>query len=136
MKSLLKFFLLLSTLSAVNALAYSSDELRDDCLAAEDFYSQKKSSDPYQSIRGARCMAYVAGFADGYGVGDFLATQVGVTLNAICLPNDSDLPYRLVRSVLSHLERQPPHNKASTATLVAGALSISFPCTEAPEAKK
>ena len=136
MKALIKFLLLLGACASLNAFAYSSNELREDCLAAEDFYSQKKNSAPYQSIRGARCMAYVAGFADGYGVGDFLASKVGVNLNAICLPNDSDLPYRLVRSVLSHLERQPPHNKASTATLVAGALSISFPCTEPPETKK
>jgi hypothetical protein len=82
-------------------------------------------------------MAYVAGFADGYGVGDFLSEKVGVKLNAICLPEESkDLTYRLVRAVLSHLERQPPNNKASTATLVAGALSKAFPCQETAEPKK
>lgn len=109
--------------------AYNANELRQDCLAAEDFYSQKKSADPYQSIRGARCMAYVAGFADGYGVGDYLADKVGIKLNAICLPNDSDLPYRLVRAVLAHLEKQPPQTQSSTATLVAAALSKTFPCS-------
>ncbi len=121
---------------AYEAQAYSGTELLEDCLAAEEFYTQKKNSTPYQSIRGARCMAYVAGFADGYGVGDFLANKVGIQLNAICLPTDTDLPYRLVRSVLGHLERQPPNNQASTATLVAGALSKSFPCPETQETKK
>jgi hypothetical protein len=119
-----------------DAIAYSSTELFEDCLAAEEFYTQSKNNNPYQSIRGARCMAYVAGFADGYGVGDYLAEKIGVRLNAICLPTDNDLPYRLIRSVLSHLEHQPPNNKASTATLVAGALSKSFPCPETQETAK
>lgn len=126
----------LATCCSLNAEAYTSTELREDCLAAEAFYAGNKNTNPYQSIRGARCMAYVAGFADGYGVGDFLADKVGVRLNAICLPTDSDLPYRLVRAVLSHLEHQPPNNQASTATLVAGALSKAFPCSEIPEQKK
>lgn len=130
MKPLLLFLVLLGASLSGSAFAYSSTELREDCLAAEEFYARKKNTDPYQSIRGARCMAYVAGFADGYGVGNFLADKVGVTLNAICLPNDGDLSYRLVRAVLSHLEHQPPNNQASTATLLAGALSKAFPCTE------
>lgn len=129
--------LIWACVSALPAHAYSSTELREDCMAAEEFYSQKKSSNPYQSIRGARCMAYVAGFADGFGVGDFLSEKVGVKLNAICLPEESnDLPYRLVRAVLSHLEHQPPNNQASTATLVAGALSKAFPCQETADVKK
>jgi len=118
------------------AQAYTADELRGDCLAAEEFYAAKNSSDPYQSIRGARCMAYVAGFADGYAVSDYLAEKVGVTLNAICLPKDKDLPYRLVRSVLSHLDRTPPQSTISTATLVAAALAKTFPCADQLEPKK
>ena len=99
---------LASAAFSFSAHAYTADELRGDCLAAEEFYAAKANADPYQSIRGARCMAYVAGFADGYAVSDYLAEKVGVTLNAICLPKDKDLPYRLVRSVLVHLERTPP----------------------------
>lgn len=133
MKALLLLVGLLGGCCSMNAFAYSSVELRDDCLAAEDFYSQNKNTSPYQSIKGARCMAYVAGFADGYGVGDFLAEKVGVRLNAICLPSDDDLSYRLVRAVLAHLEHQPPNNKASTATLVAGALFKTFPCDTEPK---
>lgn len=136
MKRLLPFLALLGCGLSFNAIAYSGSELRTDCLAAEEFYSQKKSTDPYQSVRGSRCLAYVAGFADGYGVADFLAEKVGVRLNAVCLPNDSDLSYRLVRAVLAHLEHQPPNNMASTATLVAGALSKTFPCAETVEPKK
>lgn len=138
MKALIHCALLLAGLLAQTAAhAYSHQELRQDCMAAEEFYSQKKNSDPYQSIRGARCMAYVAGFVDGYGVGDFLAEKVGVKLNAVCLPEESqDLTYRLVRAVLAHLEHQPPNNQASTATLVAGALTKAFPCTETADPKK
>jgi hypothetical protein len=132
MKRILLLTLIYSSLVG-EAQAYSSTELLEDCLAAEEFYTQKKGNNPYQSIRGARCMAYIAGFADGFGVGDYLADKVGVRLNAICLPPDNDLPYRLVRSVLAHLEHQPPNNGASTATLVAGALSKSFPCAEVVE---
>jgi len=121
---------------SLNALAYTGDELRGDCLAAEEFYAAKTNADPYQSIRGARCMAYVAGFADGYAVSDYLAEKVGVTLNAICLPKDKDLPYRLVRSVLAHLEHIPPNSTSSTATLVAAALAKTFPCADQLEPKK
>ncbi len=129
--------LILICVPALPAYAYSGSELREDCMAAEELYSQKKSNNPYQSIRSTRCMAYVAGFADGYGVGDFLSEKVGVKLNAICLPEESnDLSYRLIRAVLSHLERQPPNNQASTATLVAGALSKAFPCQETADTKK
>jgi hypothetical protein len=95
-----------------------------------------KSSDPFKSIRSARCIAYVAGFADGYAVSNYLAEQVSVKLNAFCLPNDPDLSMRLVRAVTIHVERVPPNTTMSTATLVAGALAKAFPCTEALESKK
>lgn len=125
MKRLLALTLLFITLGAQ---AYSGKELLEDCQAADAFYQEKKTDNPYQSVRSARCMAYVAGFADGYEVGDYLAGQVGVQLNAFCLPKGDDLQYRLVRAVLSHLERQPPNSQASSRTLVAGALSKAFPC--------
>lgn len=117
-------------LGSSTAHAYTGKELLEDCQAAEAIYSEKKTTDPYASVRSARCMAYVAGFADGYGVGDYLAGKVGVQLNAICLPTDGDVQYRLVRAVLAHLEKQPPNTTADTRTLVAGALSKAFPCAQ------
>jgi hypothetical protein len=99
-------------------------------------YAKQKSSDPYQSIRSARCIAYVAGFADSYAVSEYLAGQIGIKLNAYCLPNDPDLSMRLVRAVTIHVERVPPNTTMSTATLVAGALAKAFPCAETLESKK
>ena len=122
--------LALAAVASLPAEAYSGRELLEDCQAAESFYVEKKSTDPYQSVKGARCMAYVAGFADGYGIGDFLAGKVGLQLNAICLPTDGDLQYRLVRAVLAHLEKQPPNTTADTRNLVAGALAKAFPCPQ------
>ena len=121
---------------SLSAQAYTGEELHGDCLAADDVYLGKVSVDPYQSIRSTRCMSYISGFADGYAVSDYLAEKVGVSLNAICLPKDKDLPYRMVRAVLSHLEHLPPNPPASTATLVAAALSKTFPCTDQLEPKK
>lgn len=124
---------------AAQAHAYSSTELRGDCQAADELYNQQKSSDPLHAIRSARCIAYVAGFADGYAVSDYLAEKVGVRLNAFCLPkDDADLSPRLVRAVLAHLDRQPPNptNAPSTAMLVASALAKSFPCADSLESKK
>ena len=126
---------LIASLS-LGAQAYTGEELLGDCLAADDVYAGKTSSDPYQSIRSTRCMSYISGFADGYAVSDYLAEKVGVSLNAICLPKDKDLPYRMVRSVLSHLERLPPNPPTSTATLVAAALAKTFPCADQLEPKK
>jgi len=132
----MKILWLIAALFATQAHAYSSDEMRGDCQAAEESYQQKKSSDPFQSIRSARCIAYVAGFADGYAVSDYLADKVGVKLNAFCLPNEGDLSFRLVRAVLAHLDRQPPNSTTSTAMLVANALAKSFPCADSLESKK
>ncbi|MBI2277507.1 MAG: hypothetical protein HYU74_09165 [Dechloromonas sp.] len=133
----MKFLWLLAALFATQAHAYSSTELRGDCVAAEELYNQQKSSDPLHAIRSARCIAYVAGFADGYAVSDYLAEKVGVKLNAFCLPkDDANLSPRLVRSVLAHLDRQGPNPTASTAMLVAGALAKSFPCADTLEPKK
>ena len=129
-------WLLAALVASPAAQAYTPDELRGDCQAAEEMYAQKKSSDPFKSIRSARCIAYVAGFADGYAVSSYLAEQVSVKLNAFCLPNDPDLSMRLVRAVTIHVERVPPNTTMSTATLVAGALAKAFPCTEALEPKK
>ena len=132
----MKYLWLIAMLFATQANAYTSQELREDCLAAEEFYAQKKNSDPYRSIRSSRCIGYLAGFADSYSVSDYLAEKVGIKLNAFCLPGDSNLPPRLVRSVLAHLDRQPPNTTASTAMLVAGALAKTFPCTDSLEPKK
>ena len=132
----MKFLWLVALLFSVQAHAYSNQELRTDCQAAEDFYAAKKSTDPYQSVQSTRCIGYLAGFADGYAVSDYLAEKVGVKLNAFCLPTDGNLSARLVRAVLGHLDRQPPNSTASTATTVASALANTFPCTDSLEPKK
>lgn len=132
----MKYVWLIGALLAGPAHAYTHQELREDCQAAEDFYAHKKNSDIYQSVRSARCISYVAGFADGYAVSSYLAEKVDVKLNAFCLPNEGDLSARLVRAVLAHLDRQPPNSTASTAMLVASALSKTFPCTDLLEPKK
>jgi hypothetical protein len=132
----MKYLLLLATLFASHAYAYTPEELRGDCQAAEEIFAKQKSSDPFQSIRSARCIAYVAGFADSYAVSEYLAGQIGIKLNAFCLPNDPDLSMRLVRAVTIHVERVPPNTTMSTATLVAGALAKAFPCAEGLESKK
>jgi len=131
-----RYFLLFTTLLATQAHAYSVQELREDCQAAESFYGEKKSTDPYQSVMSARCIGYVAGFADGYAISDYLAEKVGVKLNAFCLPTDGNLSARLVRAVLGHLDRQPPNSSISTARLVASALANTFPCADSLEPKK
>lgn len=126
MTRLCALFLLLASL---DAHAYSGTELLADCRAAEAFYVEKKSSDPYQSLRSARCLAYVSGVADGYTVGNYLAGKIGVELNAFCLPDEQDdRQYRLVRAVVAHLEKQPPNADAPARTLVAGAFAKAFPC--------
>jgi len=132
----MKYFWLIAALFVTSAHAYTGNELREDCQAADEFFAQKKTTDPYQSVKSARCLSYVAGFADGYSVSDFLAEKVGVKLNAFCLPNDPDLSMRLVRAVLIHVERVPPNTTVSTATLVAGAFAKAFPCADSLEPKK
>lgn len=121
---------------ATSAQAYTPDELREDCRAADDFFAGKKTTDPYASLRSSRCISYVAGFADGYAVSDYLAGQLGFKLNAFCLPNDPDLTPRLVRAVLARLEILPPKSTGSTAMLVTSALSNAFTCPESLEPKK
>jgi hypothetical protein len=133
---MMKAVVLIAALFATQAHAYTSDEMRADCQAAEEFYAQDKNSGPPQSIGSARCIAYLTGYADAYAVSDYLADKVGVKLNAFCLPKDADLPFRLVRAVLLHLDRQPPKTTSSTAMLVASALAKSFPCTDSLESKK
>ena len=133
----MRLLVLLVAIFAVPAHAYSGKELREDCLAAEgSFASSAASPNAYQSPKGARCLGYLEGFVDGYAVSDHLAESVGVKLNAFCLPKSADLSYRLVRSVLAYLDRQPPNPEGSTATLVAAALSRTFPCTELLEPRK
>ena len=116
------------------AQAYTAEELQRDCRAAEASYSGEKEAE--LTPAGIRCQSYVMGVADGYAIGEYLARQAGLGLNAFCLPKDADLPRRLVRSVAIHLERMPPGSRTSTATLVAGALAKSFPCAESLEPRK
>ena len=133
----MKWLLLCAMVLALPAHAYSNQELREDCLAAESAYAANAASpETYQSPRGARCIGYLEGFADGYAVSDHLAESVGVKLNALCLPKSPDLSYRMVRSVLAHLDRLPPNLEGSTASMVAAALSRTFACTELLEPKK
>ncbi|MDR1996437.1 Rap1a/Tai family immunity protein [Azonexus sp.] len=129
--------LLLAALGTASpALAYTSAELRGDCQAAEALYQEQRSSDPYEAIRSTRCIAYVAGFVDGYAISDYLAEKIGVRLNAFCLPQDDHLPQRLVRAVLLNQLERLPADDSSTATIVAGALARSFPCSEALEPRQ
>lgn len=133
----MKWIPLLATLLTLPAHAYTSQELREDCQAAESAYATGAASpETYQSARGARCIGYLEGFADGYAVSDHLAESVGIKLNALCLPKAPDLSYRLVRSVLAHFDRLPPNLAGSTASLVAAALSRTFACSELLEPKK
>ena len=133
----MKLLVLLVAIFAVPAHAYSAKELREDCLAAEGaFAASAAAPKAYQSPKGARCLGYLEGFVDGYAVSDHLAESVGVTLNAFCLPKSADLSYRLVCSVLAYLDRQPPNPESSTATLVAAALSRTFPCGEPLEPRR
>lgn len=125
-----KTLCLITALIATPAFAYTADELRADCRAAQALYDGQKSSDLHDSLRSARCIAYVAGFADAFAVSDYLADKIGIRLNAFCLPKQENLSPLLVRAVTVHLDRLPPGGSASTATLVAGALSRSFPCNE------
>jgi len=125
-----KTLCLATALIATPAFAYTADELHGDCRAAQALYDGQKTSDLHDSLRSARCIAYVAGFADAFAVSDYLADKVGIRLNAFCLPKAENLSPLLVRSVVEHLDRLPPGGTASTATLVAGALSRSFPCGE------
>lgn len=127
--------LLASCLIAGPVQAYTTQELREDCQAAESLLAEQKQ-DPYQAVRSARCLAYVAGFADGYSVSDYLADKIGIRLNAFCLPNDPDLTPRLIRAVVLQLERVPPGATAGTARIVASALAKSFPCAESLEPAK
>lgn len=131
-----KYLCLLALCFAASAHAYSIEEMRGDCQAADDIYAGKKSTDPNQAIRSTRCIAYVSGFADGYAVSDYLADKIGVKLNAFCLPHEPDLARRLVRAVLAHLEYLPPKPSGDTAMLVAGALARSFSCPGLLESKK
>ena len=92
-------------LMAGSAHAYSSADLREDCLAAEESLNAPKAGDMPHSASAERCIGYVTGFADSYAVSDYLAEKVGVRLNAFCLPRESDLQRRLVRSVLAQIDR-------------------------------
>ncbi|MDR2839123.1 MAG: hypothetical protein LBV49_11260 [Azonexus sp.] len=115
------------------AFAYSGNELRADCQAADTLHNDPNYSDPALVASSARCLGYVMGFADGYAISDYLAEKVGVRLAAFCLPKDENLPHRLIRAVLSQFDRLPPKSDGSPATLTAAALARSFPCAIEPD---
>jgi hypothetical protein len=128
--------LLLLAILALPAQAYTARELRADCEAAEELHNGGKSAAVITTPGPARCAGYVEGFADGYAITEHLADSVGVKLAALCPPPGPDLSRRLVRAVVAHLERQPPDTQASPATLVAGALSRAFPCSNSLEPRR
>ena len=97
-----RLLILCAALFAGHAHAYTAQEMLEDCRSAERLQAGERGNDPYVAMRANRCIAYVAGFADGYAVSDFLAEKVGVRLNAFCLPNTPDLSLRLVRAVVIH----------------------------------
>ena len=127
---MIRLFAFCILLFSFNAQAYSGKELLEDCRAAEAAFGAIKPENPAQSQPANRCLAYINGFADAYDLGEFLAGKVGVQLGAFCLPTGDDAEYRRLRAVLTHLERQPPNSQASPRTLVAGAFSKSFPCSQ------
>ena len=126
----------LTLLLAGSAHAYTIPELREDCQSAENLTDPQHEKDINEARKGARCIAYIAGFADGYAVSNYLAEKVGVDLNAFCLPKDADLSRRLVRAVLIHLDTLPRNPTGTTATIVASALSKAFACPDSLEIKK
>lgn len=128
-------FAMLCAAGCASAQAYTTQELLQDCRAAETAANDPNA--PAEQVqKGERCTAYLSGFADAYAVSDYLADRVGVRLNAFCLPRQGDLLFRLVRAVVIHLERTPPNSTASPATLVAGALGKSFPCNDGLDGRK
>lgn len=132
----MKFLWLIAALFSASAHAYTGQQLLEDCRAADEFLSAGKSADAAESEKSTRCLSYLAGFADSYAVSEYLAEKIGVRLNAFCLKKDPDLSMRLVRAVLIHVERTPPGTSVSTATLVAGAFSKAFPCSNSLETKR
>lgn len=117
------------------AQAYQAGELREDCQIAESMLAQQTSLTPYDSLRGTRCISYLAGFADGYAVADYLGSKVGLQIGAFCLPKEENLPPRMVRALLAQFDRMPPQIRQSTAEIAAAALARSFPCNEKLETK-
>ena len=118
------------------AQAYTGPELQEDCLAAEVLLTGQNSTDIFHSVKSSRCLNYLDGFLDGYGIADRLTEKVGVRINAFCPPREPEARVRLVRlvrAVLAYLDRQPPFPANSTvpaANVVAGAFSKAFVCQE------
>jgi len=117
------------------AQADQANELREDCRIAESMLTQQGSLTPYDSLRGTRCISYLAGFADGYAVADYLGGKVGLQLGAFCPPKDENLAPRMVRSLLAQFDRMPPQVRQGTAEIAAAAFARSFPCNEKLETK-
>lgn len=127
----LKSLCLLALFACASAQAYDIKQLDSDCRAQElHIGDERPAVDVPTQAKTASCLAYIRGVVDGYTIGETLAGKIGVRLNAFCLPNDSELDFRLTRAVVIQLERLPPRSTVSPATLVAGALAKAFPCPE------
>ena len=133
---MIRWLPLLAALLAAPAHAYTASELLSDCQAAETVFASDRAASPWDSAKATRCVAYLEGFVDSYVVTRHLADSVGVKLNAICPPDGPDATRRLVRAVMAHLDRQPPDTRATSASLVGGALSRAFPCSGSLEPRK
>lgn len=113
------------------AQAYTGPELQEDCLAAESSLMGQKSMDVFYSVKSSRCLNYLEGFLDGYGVGEHLAGRIGVGIRAFCAPREERA--RLVRAVLAYLDKQPPFPPDSTVSagnVVAAAFARAFECKD------
>ncbi|MCK6413067.1 MAG: hypothetical protein L6Q55_11675 [Azonexus sp.] len=117
------------------ALAYQAEELRGDCQIAEGMLAQRTGIPPYDSLRATRCISYLAGFADGYAVADYLGGKIGLQIAAFCPPKDENLAPRMVRALLAQFDRMPPQIRQGTAEITAAAFARSFPCNEKLETK-
>ncbi|MEY2632055.1 MAG: hypothetical protein RIR00_709 [Pseudomonadota bacterium] len=114
-------------LAAPAAQAHSVRELLDDCRTAL-LWLAADNRPRSGNEQGGRCVAYVNGFADGYRIGEYLADKVGVSLNALCLPQGPDASGRMVRALVSHLHLLPGDTDTPPQTLVAGAFAKAFSC--------
>ena len=123
-KKLCTLCLALCFSQTVFASTYTAQRLYADCLEAEKMLSTKTT----ESIESTRCISYLEGVADGYGVADYLATRIGIDIGAFCPPESPNRQLSLVRSLLSYLEKTPNKQNTDIKNLVPLAFSQSYPC--------
>jgi hypothetical protein len=130
------FALFFAGFTGIASAAYSAQDLHADCKRAEAFLADEKKLDLLDTLAGTRCLAYLQGFADGYGISEVLARRVGIEFAAFCLPQDIDMQ-RLVRAVLLYLSRNPlpPETLAVVPAdqVTIAALSRAFACASADD---